>query len=149
MKIRTQLFTVALAALFLLSVPFVNASETVDWQKYSKKLVKSLKSDHEGVKLSAMQQVITYADKVSVDAAIYEIVQVYRTHPDLKVRQLALSTIHKTQNAWAMDFLKRNLVYETSPVLKAQIFHILDDYEPGSVYAKRAEGNATELATNK
>ncbi len=144
---KNQVLVFTMLALFLASA-FATASETVDWNDYSKKLVTSLKSDNEGVKLSAMQQVITYSDKVNVDAAIHEIVKVYRTHEDVKVRQLALTTIHKTQNSWAMDFLKRNLAHESSPVLKAQIYHILDNYKPGSVYAKQtSESDSVEMVS--
>ncbi len=147
MKKRNFVLVVAMVTVFMFTA-MVNAADNVDWKDYSRKLVASLKSDNEGVKLSAMQQVITYADMVNVDDAIHEIVQVYRTHPDVKVRQLALTTIYKTQNPWAMDFLKRNLAYESSPVLKAQIFHILDNYKPGSVYAKRVEQPTHEFVSN-
>ena len=140
MKSRKTLVTLILFSFVIVAAAFANVAEQTDWNAFGKNLVKNLKSDNEGIRLSAMQQVITYADNVNVDAAIFDIVQVYRSHADLKVRQLALTTLHKTNNAWAMDFLKRNLEFEKSPVLKAQIYHILNDAEPGSVYARKIDG---------
>ena len=146
MKARTILATFVLSTLVLFAAAFAGATAQTDWNAFSKNLVKGLKSDNEGVRLSAMQQVITYSDKVHVDDAVFDIVEVYRSHDDIKVRQLALTTLHKTNNAWAMNFLKRNLEFEKSPVLKAQIYHILNDVEPGSVYAKKVDKDV-ELAT--
>jgi len=148
MKTQKIIATFVLSTMLLIAAAFAGESEKTDWDAFSKNLVKSLKSDNEGIQLSAMQQVITYADKVNVGDAVFDIVQVYRSHKDVKVRQLALTTLHKTNNAWAMDFLKRNLEHEKSPVLKAQIYHILNDVEPGSVYAKKMEKKeSVELAT--
>lgn len=148
MKTQKMIATFLLSTLVLFAAAFAGETAQTDWNAFSKNLVKSLKSDNEGIRLSAMQQVITYADKVNVDDAVFDIVQVYRSHQDVKVRQLALTTLHKTNNAWAMDFLKRNLEFEKSPVLKTQIYHILNDVEPGSVYAKKVEKKeALELAT--
>ena len=148
MKKQNIIAMFSLFTLVLFAAAFAGTNENTDWDAFSDNLVKGLKSDNEGVRLSAMQQVITYADKVNVDDAVFDIVEVYRSHNDIKVRQLALTTLHKTNNAWAMDFLKRNLEFEKSPVLKAQIYHILNDAEPGSVYAKKAEKKQdVELAT--
>ncbi len=148
MKARKNVATFVILVLFIFVAGWAGAAEKTDWDVFSKNLVKSLKSDNQGVKLSAMQQVIAYAESVNVDDAIFDIVEVYRSHPALKVRQLALTTLYKTNNAWAMDFLKRNLEFEKSPVLKAQIYHILNENDPGNVYAKKMEKKGeVELAT--
>ena len=147
MKTQKIIATFVLSTRVLFAAAFAGESAETDWNAFSKNLVKSLKSENEGIRLSAMQQVITYADKVNVDDAVFDIVKVYRSHEDVKVRQLALTALHKTNNAWAMDFLKRNLEFEKSPVLKTQIYHILNDVEPGSVYAKKVDKDKVELAT--
>jgi hypothetical protein len=146
MKLQKALVSIVLFSLVLCAAGFAGAAKQTDWDVFSKNLVKNLKSDNEGVKLSSMQQVIRYADNLKVDAGIFQIVNIYRTHPELKVRQLALTTLHKTNNRWAINFLKRNFEYEKSPILKAQIYHILNDVDPGSVYAKKVDGQV-EFAT--
>jgi hypothetical protein len=141
MKTRKNLVTLVAVGLLVFAFTAVYANENlenVDWDAFSENLVVGLKSDNLGVRTSAMQQVIRYADNVNVDDAIFDIVEMYRSSNDEKVRQLALAAMHKTENAWAMDFLKRNLKFEKSEKLRTAIYHILNDYEPGTVVAKSA-----------
>lgn len=103
--------------------------KTTDWQAFSKNLVKALATPNEGLQLSAMQQIITYADKLDVDDAVFDIMRFYRDHKNEKVRQLALTTLYKTQNKWAMGFLRLAVRFEKSPLLKRQIYKILENYD--------------------
>ena len=73
-----QTAVVAVALVFF-SMSFVSAGEAkeVNWDKFSKSLVKSLKSDNEGVRLPAMQLVIKSGDKVDVSNARYEVMDTF------------------------------------------------------------------------
>ena len=146
MSTRKNLFVFVVIGLLALALGTLYASESnVDWETFGKNLNGALKSDNQGVRLSAVQQVIQYGDKVDVKDGIFEIVEMYRTNKDVKVRQLALSAINSTQNKWAMDFLSRNLKFEKSEPLKKQIYYILNAYEPGSVIARSAGKNQVEF----
>ncbi len=93
------------------------SSETVlekETDRFSEALVVALQNDNEGVRMSALQQVINYRDEVDVSDAIFEIVSMYRSNENENVRILALSAIVSTQNEWAMDFLKRSAEFENS-----------------------------------
>ena len=101
--------------------------EKTDWKVFSNNLVKALKSDNPGLQASAMQIVIRYGTKVNVDRAILDIVRLYRINKDEKVRQLALVTIHATQHQFALDIVKRDLLFENNPKIKKTMLAILND----------------------
>lgn len=101
--------------------------EKTDWKAFSKNLVKALKSENPGLQTSAMQFVIKHGTQVNVDRAILDIVRLYRINKDEKVRQLALVTIHATQNQFALDIVKRDLLLENNPKIKKTMLAILND----------------------
>ncbi len=120
--------------ILLVSIPMLAWSgETaeagqVDWNAFSKNLVEAIASDNEGLQRSAMRLIIRHADKVDVDQAVFDLVRIYRAHKNERVQQLAVVTLHKIQNSWAMDFLKRDLKFQESPVLQRQIVACLSEF---------------------
>lgn len=118
----------------LVSIPILAFSgekagdDQVDWNAFGKNLVKAIASGNEGLQRSAMRLIIRHADKVDVGQAVFDLVQIYRTNKDEKVRQLAVVTLYRIQNKWAMGFLKRDLKFEESPVLHKQILACLNEY---------------------
>lgn len=92
--------------------------QTTDWQKFSENLVVALNSCNCGLQVSALQKVIKYSNQVTINKAIKKIVRLYRCHPDLRVRRLALVTIHAVQNEWAIGIVKRDLPFESNPKMK-------------------------------
>ena len=72
-----------------------------------------------------MQLVITYADKLDVSDAALDLVRLYRTHKDERVRQMALVTIHTINNDWAAGIVKRDYAFEKSNKIKNR-FHVHD-----------------------
>ena len=114
-------------ALLLVGFGIVQAEE-VDWQAFSKNLVVAIQSSNEGLRESALRQVIRYEGKLDVNAAIFDIVGIYRNHNDLHVRQLALVALYKTQNPWAMDFLRRHLQFETNKCVHKMTLNVVADY---------------------
>ena len=129
---KNQKFTVFFALAFLLMVINVTSAlatdRPVNWDVLSENLVHALKSDNSGLQQSAMRLIIQYADHVHVDAAIFNLMRLYRQNDDSKVRQLALVTLYKIGNTYAMDFVKRNLKYETDQKVIKLSNAILNDY---------------------
>lgn len=117
----------------LVSIPMLAFSgeqaeaDQVNWNAFSKNLVKAIASENEGLQRSAMRMIIHHADKVNVDQAVFDLVRIYRSNKNEKVRQLAVVALHKIQNKWAMDFLKRDLKFEDSPVLQKQILYCVNE----------------------
>ena len=120
-------FTVlALATVFLsLSTILADEPANVNWDQFSKGLNMALKSDNLGVKLSAMQLVIKYGNKVDVKDARYDVMDTFLYSKDRRVRQLALVTLSKINNSFDMGLLERQIKFEDDPVIKNQIAAVL------------------------
>ncbi|KAA3618662.1 MAG: hypothetical protein DWQ05_06790 [Calditrichaeota bacterium] len=103
------------------------------WKMYSKNLVKCIKEGNPGVRYAALQRIISYSDKLEVNAAVFDIMRIYRTDKNVHARQLALSALHKMKNDWAIGFLKLHINHEKNMVLKKQIFAMIKDYEKSKI----------------
>lgn len=136
MFVLVVVLSVVLVGVFNLSATekSKNASEA---DSYSKNLVNALKSSNDGLRQSALQMIIHNADKVNVDEAVQEIVNLYRYHKDLKVRQLALVALGSLNNENAIEALRQSVKTEDSPALRNQIYHILKEYDDNLAKAKR------------
>lgn len=120
-------FTIlALVTVFLsLSTILADEPSNVNWDQFSKGLTMALKSDNLGVKLSAMQLVIKYGDKVNVKNARYDVMDIFLDSKNRRVRQLALVTLSKINNTFDMGLLERQIKFEDDPVIKNQIAAVL------------------------
>lgn len=116
----------ALATVFLsLSTILADEPANVNWDQFSKGLTMALKSDNLGVKLSAMQLVIKYGNKVNVTNARYDVMDTFLDSKDRRVRQLALVTLSKINNTFDLGLLERQIKFEDDPVIKNQIVAVL------------------------
>jgi hypothetical protein len=138
-------FTIlALATVFLsLSTVLATESDNVNWDRFSKGLKMALKSDNLGVKLSAMQLVIKYGNKVDVKDARYDVMDTFLYSKDRRVRQLALVTLSKINNTFDMGLLERQIKFEDDPVIKNQITAVLIAADRISVPTKYAAAEKT------
>lgn len=118
--------TIFATVLFAFSLIFAVNSQATDYEAFSKNLVKALKSDNQGLQVSAMQQVIKYGKKVDVKDATLDIVRVYRRSNNEKFRQLALAAINAMQSEWALGIVKRDYQFETNPKIKKMMAAVLN-----------------------
>lgn len=112
---------------FISNIAFAD-SKAQQWDRASKTMVKALKTDNDGLKISVLHNIIRYGDELDVGDAVFDIMRIYRNHNDDRVRQLALIALHKIENEWAMNFLKRAVQFENSPTLRKRIYAILYNY---------------------
>lgn len=132
MKRLLHIFTATALGVCLLAASPSSASEkAINWKHVSKNLVRALSSENEGLRQSAMHFYIENADKLDIDVAVYDVMRVYRNHKDERVRKLALVTLYKMQNKWALEFLKVDLRFQDSQELKKMVAAILQEYEAG------------------
>ena len=112
---RVTIYFIAFAFLLMIinTTSALATDHNVDWDAVSKNLVTALQSENDGLQQSAMRLIIQYADQVDVDDGVFNMMRLYRHSDDSKVRQLALVTLYKIGDENAMDFVKRNLKYET------------------------------------
>jgi hypothetical protein len=126
MKHFTYLFIVVL--MFTLATSSIAGEEDNKWEKFSQSLVEMFKSGNDGLKQSAMQRIIQYADKLDVQDAAFDIYNIYRWHKDAKMRQLALVTLYSMKYNWAMKQLVKDLKIEESPALRRQMVFMVNEY---------------------
>jgi hypothetical protein len=106
--------------------PQPGAAETA-WLAFGDNLVEGLAHGNEGVKLSALQMIIRYGDRLDVRAAEFDVVRLYRSHPNKKVRRLALVAIGHLGSDWALGFLRMSDLFETDSVLQATLRAVVAD----------------------
>lgn len=99
-----------------------------DWTAFSKNLVRALGTPNEGLQISAMSMVVRYGENLDVNNAVFDVVRIFRNNKNPKIRQLALVTLYKMQNKWAVDFLKRNLKFEKDKNILNQSQWIVYNY---------------------
>jgi hypothetical protein len=100
------------------------------WETFRKNLEKNLASSNYGVRQSAMQLIIHYGDRLKLDRnAVFCLMKTYRNEKDMRYRRMALAALHKTQDEWAMGFLRTSLKFEKDPALKHMIQAIILDYD--------------------
>jgi hypothetical protein len=126
MKHLTFLLSIVLVFSFTLTTMAKDKDE--NWQQFSQNLVKTLKSQHDGLKQSAMQRVIQYSDKLDVKDAALDIYTIYRWHNNDKVRQLALVALYNTNYDWAINQIAKDFDIESSPALKRQMYFMVNNY---------------------
>lgn len=121
--------TILMITFLIFSIFFYSNSLAGDqpdkWQKASQNMVYALKHGPDGLKQSVLQNIIRYSDQLQVDEAVFEVMNIYRSHPDERVRQLALVALYKMNNSWALSFLERAIKFEKSPKLRKSICAIL------------------------
>ncbi len=104
------------------------SDKAINWKLVSKNLVRSLASDNEGLRQSAMHFFIENADKLDIDRAMFDVMRVYHHHSELRMRKLALVTLYKMQNKRVIEFLKTDLRFENSEQLKHMIAAIVQEF---------------------
>ncbi len=138
MKRSTRFSLAALIAGALLFGAAANAQErTVNWDAFSKNLVRAIQEGNEGLQQSAMCMIIRYGDYLHVKDARFDIVRIFRSHKNPKVRQLALVTLYKIQDPWAMYFLSRNIRFEKDEAIKKLNCCIVNAYNAKKEAAKQ------------
>ncbi|MDX1532211.1 MAG: hypothetical protein R3362_11845 [Rhodothermales bacterium] len=100
--------------------PAPDATEA-QWAAFGENLVVALQDGNDGVKAGAMQMIIHYGDRLDCRAAQFDVIRIYRSHPDERMRRLAIVTAGALQSGWAMGFLRMSEPFEKSDILKKTI----------------------------
>lgn len=111
-----------------LADPFTRATlSAAQWQTYAHQLSGALASGHDGLQEGALRMIIQYGDDLSLDRpAVFDVVRIYRNHPDDRMRRMAVVALGRIHDAWALDFLKRSVQFEETPDVRETILSVLD-----------------------
>ena len=135
---RKAFLSYLIIVLFLVSFVSISSAEdqNINWEHLNKSLIEKMATDDFESQQSAMQDIIRFGclsdNKLDIDETTFDLVNIYDTHKDPKVRQLAVVTLHSIKNKWAMKYLSENLRYEKDENLKRFIAYCLYDYHKKS-----------------
>ena len=93
------------------------------WIQFGENLVVALKSDNDGLKVSALQLIAAYGERIDVSDARFEMVRLFRDNKDSRVRMMALAALSKTRDAWVADFLYRSARFERDAHMAGLMYH--------------------------
>ncbi len=105
-----------------LTPPPPDADETV-WVQFGENLVVALKSDNDGLKISALQHIAAHGERLDVSDARFEMVRLFRDNKDKRVRMMALAALSKAHDAWIADFLYRSARFESDAHMASLMYH--------------------------
>lgn len=117
--------TIVAVFVFVLTLFSVADTQAADNEDFSKNLVRALKSDNQGLQVSALQLVIKYGKEVNVKDATLDIVRIYRRSNNEQFRKLALAAINASKNEWAIGVIARDYQFETNPKIKKMMAAVL------------------------
>ena len=105
------------------------AVDAATWKAFSTNLIHALAMDNDGVRVAAMQYIIRYGDKLDVDAAVFDVMRLYRSHDDDNVRRMAVVALGQMQSRGAIGFLRLSEEYEKSETVRQTIQAVVSAYE--------------------
>jgi hypothetical protein len=112
--------------LFLSSVFAFAQSDVLIWNGNSDELVELIKSKDENKQVFALQKIITYPELVNDNSIAYDIYNIYRTHKNDKIRQMALVALFRMKHYNLLKNLKDDFYNEKNPEIRNQIWFILE-----------------------
>lgn len=102
-------------------------SSDLNWNAFSKNLVKALKSGNTGLQQSAMQKVVLYGSQLNVKEAEFDVMRIFRSDQNQGIRLLALMALVHMDSNWAIGFLKTQIEFEEDPFIKRQLTLMTSD----------------------
>jgi hypothetical protein len=117
---------ISLLAMTIISGVFAQEGK-VKWDMFSENLIWGITSGNSGLERSAMCFIIKYADSLDVDEISPNIYQIFSSHENPKVRQLALVALNKMNCMWCLKNLVDDVYKETDPIIRHQIETILKE----------------------
>ena len=101
-----------------------------EWDAYGESLETILRNGQDGLQQSALGLVILYGPALEIGrAGVFEITRIYRNHADDRMRRMAVVALGRTQDAWALDFLKRSARFEDTPAVRHTIQAVIANAE--------------------
>lgn len=96
-------------------------------KQFCKKIASNLQSENQGVRLSALMHIIRYADQIDFTNAHNEVMDIFLFNENAKIRQLALTALHKINVSTDMNFLLIQKNFEKDPDILRHIIAVLLD----------------------
>jgi hypothetical protein len=103
----------------------ITEMDEAKWEAFSESLVKALASGHLGLQQGALRMIIQYGDYVDVEAALFDVMKVYRDNQDDNMRRMAVVALGKMKSKMAVQYLERAVSFERSPKVKKTMLAVI------------------------
>jgi len=123
------LWTLLVLAVFSSSLFAQSDYKQVDWERFSTNIEVALSSKNIGLRQSAMQMIVRYNDHLNIDKAAEKVAKEFTSSRNQEMRKLALITLYKIKDDWAVEILKKQSAKERNTAIKETIDSIVSAYE--------------------
>jgi len=123
------LWTLLVLAVFSSSLFAQSDYKQVDWERFSTNIEVALSSRNIGLRQSAMQMIVRYNDHLNIDKAAEKVAKEFTSSRNQEMRKLALITLYKIKDDWAVEILKKQSAKERNTAIKETIDSIVSAYE--------------------
>lgn len=126
---QTKSLPIMVAFFILLFSVQVFAQEIkTDWEAFSTNLEVALRAGNTGLRQSAMQRVVSYADKLTLDDGVYRMGRIFQFGTDEQERRLAMVALAKINTVRSMAYIYQGMAVERNESIKKQCYCILNEY---------------------
>ncbi|HEX7071125.1 MAG TPA: HEAT repeat domain-containing protein [Rhodothermales bacterium] len=88
-----------------------------------------LASDDDEHRVAALRHIIRDGANTKFSRTdVYQVVRIYRDHPDDDIRRMAVVALGQMNDGWAIDFLTRSTHFERTPKVLHTLIAVLDEY---------------------
>lgn len=99
------------------------------WAGYGERVSKALASDHDGLRENALRMIIQYGPMLDLKKpAAMEAIDIYRNHPNDRMRRMAVVALGSINESWSMDFLRRSVEHEKSDEVRHTIAAVVAEH---------------------
>jgi len=121
-----------LTVIFLITFSFLifiqPAFASTNWEAFSTNIEHSIKNGNLGVQQSAMLHIIKYGEKLNVQGAFDDVIELYKNGQDETTRELALLAIFRLDNKMALELLNERVQEDFDTIMKEKLNKYLSKF---------------------
>ena len=122
----SKVFVTALVLFMSTTLTFAQ-TDLLTWEGSDENVVRFLNSSNEKNHEFALQKIIMNPKILNSNATEYEIYHMYRSHPNDRIRQMALVALYRLENYQLLKNLADDFYKEKNPKIRQQILCILEE----------------------
>jgi hypothetical protein len=121
MKMRLYKMNVAFLVIFSLLFFMQPVQASTNWEAFSINIEHSIKNGNLGVQQSALLHIIKYGDKLNVQGALDDVIELYKNGQDETTRELALLAVFRLDDKTALELLNERVQEEFDTIMQEKL----------------------------
>lgn len=128
MKKRLYKITVFFLVTFSFLIFIQPTFASTNWEAFSTNIEHSIKNGNLGVQHSAMMYIIKYGEKLNVQGALDDVIELYKNGQDETTRELALLAVFRLDNKTALELLNERVQEDFDTIMKEKLNKYLSKF---------------------